>query len=268
MVLMQDDGNAGARRTPHAGDAASALVSSESRMHFSALAQACVTPELNHATFARAVREHGRVLLPHASLLIAIGRLNFDHVVIDYLNGVDYHPAHLAQIPRQLHVRDRPILSRWLRERDALVVDPESDREQFSEFELREVFSHGLGRLAIHGVADPSGKYASYFSFSGVQGEADELKQALRLMTPFLHQAVMSLRNALSRSVGLLALPPEDLAVLDLLACGRSNAEIGKVTGKSEKTIRNRLTRIYANLGVASRTEAASVYLQLPRVQR
>jgi DNA-binding CsgD family transcriptional regulator len=246
-------------------DTASTLINPERRMHFTALAEACVAPALDDAAFARAIREHGRVLLPHASLLAAIGRLSFDHVVIEYLNGVDYHPAHLAQIPRQLHVRERPILSRWLRERDALVVDPKSDRDQFSAFELREVFSHGLGRLAIHGVADPSGKYASYFSFSGVQGEADELKQTLRLMTPLLHQAVMSLRNGAARVADASALSSEDFALLELLACGRSNAEIGKVTGKSEKTIRNRMTRIYADLGVASRTEAVSVYLQLPR---
>jgi len=246
---------------------APALASPERRMHFTALAEACVAPALNEAGFARAIREHGRALLPHASLLAAVGRLSFDHVVIEYLGGVDYHPAHLAQMPRQLNLRERPIMGRWLRERDALVVDPEADRDQFSEFERREVFSHGLGRLAIHGVADPSGKYASYFSFSGVQGQADDLKQTLRLMTPLLHQAVMSLRNGTARAAGASALSPEDFALLELLACGRSNAEIGKVTGKSEKTIRNRLTRIYADLGVASRTEAASVYLQLPRGQ-
>ena len=247
-------------------DMAPTLTSLERRLHFAALAEACVAPALDEASFARAIREHARVLLPHASLLAAVGRLSFDHVVIEYLSGVDYHPAHLAQIPRQLNLRERTIMGRWLRERDALVVDPESDRDQFSAFERREVFSHGLGRLAIHGVADPSGKYASYFSFSGVQGEADELKQALRLMTPLLHQAVMSLRDGMPHAAGAPVLSSEDAALLELLACGRSNAEIGKVTGKSEKTIRNRLTRIYADLGVASRTEALSVYLQLPRV--
>jgi DNA-binding NarL/FixJ family response regulator len=48
-----------------------------------------------------------------------------------------------------------------------------------------------------------------------------------------------------------------------LLAHGRSNAQIGQCLARSEKTVRNRLTRIYANLGVANRAEAVAVQMRM-----
>ena len=51
-------------------------------------------------------------------------------------------------------------------------------------------------------------------------------------------------------------------AVLYWLAAGRSNAQIGQCLGRSEKTVRNQLTRVYAKLGVVNRAEAAAVYMR------
>lgn len=51
-------------------------------------------------------------------------------------------------------------------------------------------------------------------------------------------------------------LSPRDLTVLRLLAEGRGNAEIARQVNVSEKTIRNRLSTIYAQLGVADRVQA------------
>lgn len=61
----------------------------------------------------------------------------------------------------------------------------------------------------------------------------------------------------------LAALTIAEHTVLHLLACGRSNAQIGQCLGRSEKTIRNRLTRIYTKLGVANRAEAVAVHMRM-----
>jgi DNA-binding NarL/FixJ family response regulator len=69
--------------------------------------------------------------------------------------------------------------------------------------------------------------------------------------------------GALSRgSTGELSAPlnrlsPRDVTVLRLLAEGRGNAEIARQINVSEKTVRNRLSSIYAALGVADRVQAA-----------
>jgi two-component system, NarL family, nitrate/nitrite response regulator NarL len=52
-------------------------------------------------------------------------------------------------------------------------------------------------------------------------------------------------------------LSPRDLALLKLLGEGRGNAEIARLVGVSEKTVRNRLSAVYAVLGVADRVQAA-----------
>lgn len=50
--------------------------------------------------------------------------------------------------------------------------------------------------------------------------------------------------------------------VLNRLASGHTNAQIGHHLGRSEKTVRNQLTRIYAKLGVANRMEAVARHLR------
>ena len=52
-------------------------------------------------------------------------------------------------------------------------------------------------------------------------------------------------------------------AVLYWVAAGCSNAQIGLCIGRSEKTVRNQLTRVYAKLGVANRAEAVAVHMRM-----
>ncbi|MEO8298188.1 MAG: helix-turn-helix transcriptional regulator [Burkholderiales bacterium] len=61
----------------------------------------------------------------------------------------------------------------------------------------------------------------------------------------------------------MLTLTPTDHRLLQWLAAGRTNAQIGQCLHRSEKTVRNQLTRLYAKLHVASRAEAVAVYLRL-----
>lgn len=62
------------------------------------------------------------------------------------------------------------------------------------------------------------------------------------------------------------ALTAAEQRLLDWLAAGRTNAQIGQCLSRSEKTVRNQLTRLYAKLHVASRAEAVAVYLRLSLV--
>jgi two-component system NarL family response regulator len=58
------------------------------------------------------------------------------------------------------------------------------------------------------------------------------------------------------------ALTPREVAVLELVAQGKSNKEIGTVLSLAEGTVKTHLKRIYEKLGVGDRTEAALVAVQ------
>jgi DNA-binding CsgD family transcriptional regulator len=58
------------------------------------------------------------------------------------------------------------------------------------------------------------------------------------------------------------ALTAAEQALLHWLATGRTNAQIGQCLGRSEKTVRNQLTRVYGKLGAANRTQAVAMLLR------
>lgn len=54
-------------------------------------------------------------------------------------------------------------------------------------------------------------------------------------------------------------LTPRELDVLERIALGRSNEEIARDLGLSEKTVRNATTNVYAKIGVKSRAQAVAL---------
>ena len=60
-----------------------------------------------------------------------------------------------------------------------------------------------------------------------------------------------------------LPLSAIERAVLQRLAAGHTNTQIGQHLGRSEKTVRNRLTRVYAKLGVSNRAQAVAAHMRM-----
>jgi DNA-binding CsgD family transcriptional regulator len=66
-------------------------------------------------------------------------------------------------------------------------------------------------------------------------------------------------RSAEGKAVGdarLASLSPRERDILERIASGCTNAEIGRQIFISEKTVRNHVTRIFEKLGVHSRAQA------------
>ena len=59
------------------------------------------------------------------------------------------------------------------------------------------------------------------------------------------------------------SLTPRELDVLRQIATGKTNPEIGRVLGLSSKAARNRVAHVLAKLGVADRTRAAVLAVEL-----
>lgn len=53
-----------------------------------------------------------------------------------------------------------------------------------------------------------------------------------------------------------------ELSLMEGLCAGMTNAEIAATIGRSEKTVRNQLTKVYAKLGVSNRAGAVALYLR------
>lgn len=58
------------------------------------------------------------------------------------------------------------------------------------------------------------------------------------------------------------ALTAREDALMQGLAAGYTNQQLARTFHRSEKTIRNQLTRLYQKLGVRNRTEAVAIYLR------
>jgi len=56
--------------------------------------------------------------------------------------------------------------------------------------------------------------------------------------------------------------------VLELIAMGNTNKEIGLKLGISEQTVKNHVNSIYRKLGVRNRAQAASTYTHPPLFRR
>lgn len=98
-----------------------------------------------------------------------------------------------------------------------------------------------------------------------------ELIQAVRMAArgigTFSAQAVQALSNPLPTKAALAArfgLSEREADVMELIARGSANAEIGRALFISEKTVKNHINKIFPKLGVTSRGHAVSVWLAGP----
>lgn len=73
--------------------------------------------------------------------------------------------------------------------------------------------------------------------------------------------------RALAEARSVRPLSARERQVLALVVEGRTNREIGVALGVSETTVRTHVLHLFAKLGVADRTEAATVALRLGLVQ-
>jgi DNA-binding CsgD family transcriptional regulator len=221
-----------------------------------ACSRRCVSTEM----FQGLIRTFVRPLLPHRFSIAVLGSLSFDHLSIRHMIGVDYPESFLERIPRHSKLADRPVVAKWLSTREPLIVDPARDRSLLSPLELREIETFGLGRIAVHGQIDLSSSMASYFSFAGTHELLNDQRArfVLRLITPHLHAALVSIPAMSMSSPMLDKLTRLERELLVWLAAGRSNAEIATLRGRSPTTVRNQISTLFRKIQVSTRAEAVA----------
>jgi two-component system NarL family response regulator len=88
------------------------------------------------------------------------------------------------------------------------------------------------------------------------------LEEAIRTVHAGRRLIPADVADRLANRLSTPALTPREIAVLELVAKGLSNAEIGVALSVSAGTIKTHLKRIYPKLGVADRTAAALAAVQ------
>jgi DNA-binding CsgD family transcriptional regulator len=239
------------------------LNEAQSRL-FLEVAHAC-THAHDEATFKALVSDQVKALLPHGMFLGVLGQLSFEHLTIRQHIAVDYPAWALEMVAQPINIRERPLVQRWLQEREPVIACPVQQAGLMSERERTEVEAIGLGRLAIHGVPDLTNRMGSYFSFGQVPPDLDEghLKLVLQLLVPLLHVAMVRVAQGdPARASSAIELTQIERDLLGWLAAGRTNDEMARLRGRSPATIRNQLSALYTKLGVATRAEAVAWALQ------
>lgn len=219
------------------------------------------------ADFTRIARSSVQALLPHSSLIAALGRVDLDHLEIVHLAAVDYPAEGLAALRRLANLRDRPALRHWIESRTPMVLDIAQDAHRMSETERHEIASLKLGRVAAHGVVDLAARSGSYVSFAGVDEglPRDYVERRLGMIVPHLHQALVAsyFCEQIAPAAGA-SLTRTEHEILRWVSAGRTTAEIALLRGRSASTVRNQLTLIFRKLGVRNRAEAVRVELAHP----
>ncbi len=84
------------------------------------------------------------------------------------------------------------------------------------------------------------------------------------LLDPALTQRVLRrVQQGPERDERLKRLTPQELRILDLIATGRTNRQIGEEMNLAEKTVKNYVSNLLAKLGMERRTQAATFAARL-----
>ena len=127
---------------------------------------------------------------------------------------------------------------------------------------MEEARSYGLTHGLTIGMPEPGRNLASFFSFSG--GEAchtGRYKHLLEYLLPQIHRILIANVSSpfVNRVKGLSA---RELMVLEWMKHGKTNWEISRIIGVSERTVRFHIESIFTKLDVGSRTQAVACAIE------
>lgn len=211
--------------------------------------------------------------LPHDIMIAAWGNFTngqVQHDIISIVNGVRSQHSN-GSILTPLLVQ---LFANWLaHDRQAFVYNG-VDLDPFLE---PETSAHSLGtalramRYAlVHGIKDARGSHdCLYLALSSREdfsaGSCDTLTQvlpyidhALRQVEHLPHQSGIA-RVAEAPALHGHLLTPREVEILQWIAMGKTNSEIGSILDLSLYTVKNHVQRIFRKLNVSNRAQAVSV---------
>ncbi len=159
-----------------------------------------------------------------------------------------------------------PIFANWKKAHSVQIFDPRTNASMVDSAWLAAFRRYELGNLVATAVPDVEGNHATYFSFAGVHRPLGEVLVALLdFLAPHLCVALLKVD---ARPLRAAHLPCEEnhhailyvrqRQVLQLLAEGRSNSEIGDRLVTTEDNVKYHIKQILHRLHARNRTEAVA----------
>jgi transcriptional regulator EpsA len=207
-------------------------------------------------------------LIPHQ--LLICGQLEFGRTGASMrpLIRHEYECATAPQYTEEVRLL-LPLVRGWARS-----AKPQLLREQPSAIHM----SGEQGPLCLptpiilHGLADTSGKGASYIALCGLDPQVNFRQgKLLELLVPHMHLVLTALlrrERAKPAVLDAAAQPPNALTmprvsqrereVLQWLQEGKTNWEIAQILGKSEHTVKNQVRSLLVKLRVNNRAQAVA----------
>ncbi|BCA55734.1 Transcriptional regulator [Nitrospira sp. KM1] len=127
---------------------------------------------------------------------------------------------------------------------------------------IEEARSYGLTHGLTTGMRERTGRYATFFSFAGGDAASTiRYKSLLEYLIPYLHRIMIANINT-PVSNRVKGLSPREMTVLMWMKQGKTNWEISRIIGVSERTVRFHVESIFMKLDVNSRTQAVAFAIE------
>lgn len=199
-----------------------------------------------------------RAFFPFTKLFMAHGELVAGQIKTTHSLSSGHDDRYLRQLATTFELEHRGSLQWWFVNRQPFTIDPDSPPPFASRLEVEEIQTFGLKNIAGHGVLNSRSNAGTYFGFAGVSTPLSNWHlEALRLLAPVLNDLFLAYIAAQAPvlTFALQALTLRQRDIVRQLVAGQGHKTVARQLGISEKTVRNQLTEIYAQLGLSKRTQ-------------
>jgi DNA-binding CsgD family transcriptional regulator len=215
---------------------------------------------------ARQVLHMARKLVPGQSLIA--GLIRFDQSIGSHqfskLVNISYHPDWVSRYLKDGYADVDPVLLAHLETFRTQVWSNSyktATCKREKEF-IEEAKSFGLASGITSGSYDARRSIGSFFSFAG--GSVEENRHyagILECLSYYLHHVLV--KSAPSYAYNYVnGLSAREMTVLNWMKRGKTNWEISRILGISERTIRFHVESIFNKLDVTSRTQAVAIAME------
>lgn len=212
------------------------------------------------------VLNHVQKLVPFEYLIAGLVRLGATSGAQEFskVYNVSYPEAWLSEYVRNQYASVDPVLLAHLRNFSTQIwaeTYGQASTTKEKEF-IDHARSFGLEDGVTTGAFEPRRGYGSFFSFAG--GSTPDSARYLGLLEYLgrhLHHALV--KSATSAAMNRVnGLSPRELSVLNWMKMGKTNWEISRILGVSERTVRFHVESIFNKLDVTSRTQAVALAVE------
>lgn len=219
-----------------------------------------------------------QAFLPHDILVAAWGDFNLGLVhydVVSPLPGVRSDNAAAESITPLL----KDLFDRWVEHgRKPLALHAGNDGFQWDGEEQQSVIRAAMRNMRsslIHGIVDQRGRHDCLYVLLNSQPKRDRREStSLKFLLPYIDNALRQVELMPHQHPVIQAAEPEEppesgdsvlsgreIEILQWVAKGKTNGEIGSILNVSSFTVKNHMQRIFKKLDVFSRAQAVSAFM-------